>query len=50
MSKRPKLPLTEPLGNGEDPPSTEVPVQYIYVAQDAYDQMMRECTFMEDKK
>ena len=42
MSKRPKLPLTEPLGNGEDPPSTEVPVSWIFATPEEYDRIFQD--------
>jgi hypothetical protein len=45
MSKRPKLPLTEPFGNGEDPPATEVPVQWISVTPEEYDRILKECGY-----
>lgn len=45
MSKRPKLPLTEPLGNGEDPPSTSVDYEYIYITKEEYDRAMQGCYF-----
>jgi hypothetical protein len=48
MCKRPKLPLTEPLGNGEDPPSTEVPVTWISVSQEEYDRIFQDCGYKSE--
>lgn len=45
MTKRPNLPLTEPIASGEDPPSTYVDCEYIYLTKEEYDRAMQGCYF-----